>query len=671
MSASQPQIHALLRQYWGFDAFRPGQREVVEAILSGRHVLAVMPTGAGKSLCYQLPALMLPGVALVVSPLIALMKDQVDQLRGRGVPAAFLNSTLSFDEQQRVLEDARTGQLKLLYVAPERFRYEGALARLKRLPISLFAVDEAHCISHWGHDFRPDYQALGAAFKQLAPPRLGAFTATATSQVRSDIVGSLDMADPMVTVAGFARENLHLSVLAIEKMNEKPRLASKLLKAALADGGVAVVYCSTRKNTEAAAEALGRTGLTVVTYHGGMDDGPRKAAQEAFQSGSRLVIVATNAFGMGVDKPDVRLVLHWDFPSSLDAYYQEVGRAGRDGKRAYGVMLFTYADMRIHEFLIDKGGEDLPAAARVARAEAERHKLKAITRWAYTEGCRHAALLRYFGDRPKACDLEDPAGSRCDRCCDTTGVPGFEKGGKAPTHGDRATSRSGRGGDSSARDDDDAPGFAARTLSEPEEIVVQKVLSAVARANGGIESKTLAKALRGSRAADVLKGPLAATKSFGILVELPEGTTLSLLRALGAAGCTNGRMPQLTPLGVEVMWRRSSVKLAMPPFASGSSASGAGKATKLKGRSKVDEGEAVVLSDVEEALLRALKERRMAVAKERGVAAFIVASNALLDRIAGLPAGASRDAWLAVKGIGEQNVEPLREAFAKVLNAQE
>jgi len=666
MSSQHQQIPAVLRQYWGFDVFRPGQREVVEAILDGRHVLAVMPTGAGKSLCYQLPALMLPGVALVVSPLIALMKDQVDQLRSRGVAAAFLNSTQPFDEQQRVLEDARTGHLKLLYVAPERFRYEGALARLKRLPISLFAVDEAHCISHWGHDFRPDYQALGSAFAQLAPPRLGAFTATATSQVRSDIVDSLGMRDPMVTVAGFARDNLHLSVLAIEKMNEKPRLASKLLKGALADGGVAVVYCSTRKNTEAAAQALGGTGLTVVTYHGGMDDGPRKAAQEAFQSGSRLVIVATNAFGMGVDKPDVRLVLHWDFPSSLDAYYQEVGRAGRDGKRAYGVMLFTYADMRIHEFLIEKGGEDLPAPARAARAEAERHKLKAITRWAYIEGCRHGALLRYFGDRHKACDLDDAAGSRCDRCCGTTGVPGFERGVSKGLKSDGPTSsrREGRG-------DDEPAGFAVRALSEPEEIVVQKALSAVARANGAIEAKTLAKALRGSRAADVLQGPLAATKSFGILAELPEGTTLSLLKALAAAGCTAGRNPTLTPLGVEVMWRRSSVKLAMPPFASGASGSARGKMMKKAAGANGSHGDdAVAASEVDETLLRALKERRMAVAKERGVAAFIVASNALIERIAVLPIDATRDAWLAVKGIGEQNVEPLRDAFAKVLSEQ-
>jgi len=644
--SSTSDIHALLRQYWGFHAFRVGQEDIVRAVIEGRHVLGVMPTGAGKSLCYQLPALMLPGVALIVSPLIALMKDQVDQLRLRGVPAAFLNSTLGLDEQLRVLEDARMGRLKLLYVAPERFRYEGALARLKRLPISLFAVDEAHCISHWGHDFRPDYQCLGTAFRELGVPRLGAFTATATSQVRKDIVDSLGMQDPMVTVAGFARENLHLSVIAIDQMKEKPRLASKLLKGALAEGGVGIVYCTTRKNTEKAALDLQRAGLKVVVYHGGLDDLARKAAQEAFQAGERLVIVATNAFGMGVDKPDVRIVVHWDFPSSLDAYYQEVGRAGRDGRRSWGVMLFNYADIRIHEFLIEKGGEDLPAAARVARAEAERNKLKAVTRWAYHEGCRHAALLRYFGDRAKSCDLLDPQGSRCDRCAGSTGVPGF-------LAADRTAEAKGK---RAPRDLDEAADFSPRTLSEAEEVTVQKALSAVARAQGALESKTLAKALRGSRAADVLKGPLCATKSFGILADLPEGTTLALLKALAKAGCTEGKKPRLTERGVEVMWRRASVKLALPPFAS---ATKPGKATP-----KTPEPEG---PPVDESLLRALKERRMAVAKERGGAAFVVASNALLNRIAGLPAGAPPATWLALKGVGEQNLEPLREAFARVL----
>lgn len=658
---------AALRRYWGFDSFRPGQEELVTAILQGRPVLGVMPTGGGKSLCYQLPATLLPGVALIVSPLIALMKDQVDQLRQRGIPAAMLNSTLGLDEQMRILEDARSGQLKLLYVAPERFRYEGAMARLRRLPISLFAVDEAHCISHWGHDFRPEYKSLGQAYKDLAPPRLGAFTATATHEVRKDIVETLGMSDPLVTVAGFARDNLHLSVIAIEKMAEKPRIATRLIKSALAEGGVAIVYCATRKHTEEAAELLGKkTGLRVLTYHGGLEDAQRKASQEAFQTGDGLVIVATNAFGMGVDKPNVRLVIHWDFPSSLDAFYQEVGRAGRDGRRAYGVMLFTYADQRIHEFLIDKGGEDLDPRQRAARAEAERHKLKLITRWAYHEGCRHAALLRYFGDRPKTCDLDDPNASRCDRCAGSTGLGDVSaKDGK-----DGKDKREGRVRD--AGDPEREPTFERRSLSEPEEVIVQKALSAVARAGGRVELKTLARVLRGSRAADVLKGPLAGTKSFGILSEVPENTTYYLLKALRAAGCLTGAKPTLTELGVEVMWRRQSVKLGMPPFASATRSGGA----SAGGRKKADPADAKgtepgPAAEVDEALLRSLKERRMAVARERGVAAFLVASNALLERIATLPPNASVEAWLALSGVGEKNVEPLREAFQAVLAGHE
>jgi ATP-dependent DNA helicase RecQ len=543
------------------------------------------------------------------------------------------------------------------------------MARLRRLPISLFAVDEAHCISHWGHDFRPEYKSLGQAYKDLAPPRLGAFTATATHEVRKDIVETLGMSDPLVTVAGFARDNLHLSVVAIEKMAEKPRIATRLIKSALAEGGVAIVYCATRKHTEEAADLLTKkTGLRVLTYHGGLEDAQRKASQEAFQTGDRLVIVATNAFGMGVDKPNVRLVIHWDFPSSLDAFYQEVGRAGRDGRRSYGVMLFTYADQRIHEFLIDKGGEDLDPRQRVARAEAERHKLKLITRWAYHEGCRHAALLRYFGDRPKTCDLEDPNASRCDRCTGSTGLGDLAHGeadGKARKR-DRAGGE-GSGPLDRATFEEREPTFEKRSLSEPEEVIVQKALSAAARASGRVELKTLARVLRGSRAADVLKGPLAGTKSFGILSEIPENTTYYLLKALRQAGCLSGSMPTLTELGVEVMWRRQTVKLAMPPFASASRK----KTDKSDAKSKSTSSDAAApAAEVDEALMRSLKERRMAVARERGVAAFLVASNALLERIATLPPNASVEAWLALSGVGEKNVEPLRDAFQATLTEQ-
>ena len=658
-----------LQRYWGFSTFRPGQREVIEAVVSGRPVLGVMPTGAGKSLCYQLPALMLPGVTVVVSPLIALMKDQVDQLRQRGIPAACINSTVPLDEQQRMLEDARNGHLKLLYVAPERFRYEGAMARLKRLPVGLFAIDEAHCISHWGHDFRPDYQLLGPAYRELAAPRVAAYTATATAEVRRDIVGSLGLVDPLVTVAGFARENLHLSVLPIARMKDKPKLALAAIRAGLATDpsrpdakpGVAIVYCATRKHCEEANDALTGHGFEVQVYHGGLDDDARARAQEAFQRGSRLVMVATNAFGMGVDKPDVRVVVHWDFPGSVDAYYQEVGRAGRDGRRAYGVMLFTYADSRIHEFFIDKSGEELDPKTRAARAEADRQKLKAIQRFAYHEGCRHAALLRYFGDHSKDCDLSDPNGSRCDNCAGSTGL--------AKVHLNEHTSKASPSKQPS-RDiaDDDAPRHAKRRLTEPEEVVVQKALSAVARAKGQLEVKAIARALRGSKATDVIKGPLFGTKSFGMLDELPEATTLALLRALTRAGCIQGRKPTLTALGTEVMWRRQSVPLEMPPFSHeglkkkapsppADASSGASTTTSQETPEEPDS-----------TLLRALKQRRLHLAKERGVAPFVIASNALLDRLATLSPDASSDDWLAVKGVGEQNLRTLREAFKPLID---
>lgn len=651
-----------LQRHWGFSTFRPGQREVIEAVVAGRPVLGVMPTGAGKSLCYQLPALMLPGVTVVVSPLIALMKDQVDQLRQRGIPAACINSTVPLDEQQRMLEDARAGHLKLLYVAPERFRYEGAMARLKRLPIGLFAIDEAHCISHWGHDFRPDYQLLGPAYRELSAPRVAAYTATATAEVRRDIVGSLGLVDPLVTVAGFARDNLHLSVLPIARMKDKPKLALAAIRAGLGasategEGGVAIVYCATRKHCEEAHVALSGHGFEVQLYHGGLDDDARARAQDAFQRGKRLVMVATNAFGMGVDKPDVRVVVHWDFPGSVDAYYQEVGRAGRDGRRAYGVMLFTYADSRIHEFFIEKSGEDLDASTRAARAEADRQKLKAIQRFAYHEGCRHAALLRYFGDRSKDCDLTDPNGSRCDNCAGSTGLAKVHL--NEHTTAKTTATAAPKGAPRDIGDGDD-PRHAKRRLSEAEEVVVQKALSAVARAKGELEVKAIAKALRGSKATDVVKGPLFGTKSFGMLDELPEATTLALLRALARAGCIQGRRPTLTALGNEVMWRRQSVLLEMPPF----SHEGLKKKTAPPPAAPAEPP-----AETDSTLLRALKQRRLALARERGVAPFLIASNALLDRLATLSPDASSDDWLAVKGVGEQNLRSLREAFKPLID---
>lgn len=630
-------VTAALERHFGFTGFRPGQREVVDAILGGRPVVGVMPTGAGKSLCYQLPALLLDGVTVVVSPLIALMKDQVDSLRERGVAAAFVNSSMDMGEQRRVLDEAANGQLKLLYVSPERFRFQGAWAAMQRLPISLFAIDEAHCISHWGHDFRPDYQNLGRVARELRVPRVAAFTATATEQVRLDIVRSLELTDPMVTVAGFLRDNLHLAVLPIRKMKEKPRYARQIIERA---GGAAVVYCATRKNCEEAALQLGRVGIETVVYHGGLDDEARVKAQEAFAARDDLVIVATNAFGMGVDKSNVRAVVHWDVPGSIDAYYQEAGRAGRDGAPAWCTLLFTYADTRVQEFFIDNGGENLPADARAARAEGERQKLKAMVRYAYEEQCRHAAILRYFGDRVLSCDDNDQAS--CDNCRPDAGLAGVSIASPASARAEQEQASS-------------APRCEPRRLIEDEEIIVQKVLSAVARAQGRLSGRTLARVLKGSKSREVLRDPLAASKSHGILSSLSEGVLVGLLGALGRAGCTTGRYPTLTPRGVEAMWRRLQLDLDVAPFAE--------RRTPKRTASTPE----VPLSEEAEDVFRRLKQARFNAAKERGVAPFVIASNRVLEQLAMLDPDATRDAWLRVKGVGEVNVDPMREVFLPVL----
>ncbi len=624
-----------LKRHFGFDRFRPGQREVVDAILEGRPVVAVMPTGAGKSLCYQLPAMLLDGVTLVVSPLIALMKDQVDSLRARGIPAAYVNSTLSAAEQRQALGDAAAGRIKLLYLAPERFRFAGARAALKRLPLALFAVDEAHCISQWGHDFRPDYKQLGYAAADLQAPRVAAFTATATARVRQDIVDTLALQQPVVKVAGFLRDNLHLSVVPIRKMMEKPRYARRIVERC---GGPAIVYCATRKNCEEAAAKLIQAGIEAVVYHGGLDDAQRRDAQDAFAQRDDLVIVATNAFGMGVDKPNVRAVIHWDLPGSVDAYYQEAGRAGRDGEPAWCVMLFTYADTRIHEFFIDKGGENLPYELRAAVAEMERSKLKAIVRYAYDEGCRHAAILRYFGDTVRTCDAEGRPG--CDNCSGGVGLQGV----------------AGEGGEVVKTERSRPTRVDPRPLSEAEEIIVQKVLSAVARANGRLSPRRLARVLRGSKARDVVNDPLAGSKSYGILESMREAALLELCYALERAECTVGRCPRLTSLGVEVMWRRAAIQLDIPPFEEG-----AGR------RRRQVHAEATPLSVDQRDRYRALKQRRFEAAKERGVPAFVVASNRVLEQLATLRPDASRDDWLALRGVGDKSVDPLREVFLELV----
>jgi ATP-dependent DNA helicase RecQ len=339
-----------LERHFGFSRFREGQADVIEAVLAGQDVIVVMPTGGGKSLCYQLPALLFPGMTLVVSPLIALMKDQVDALNARDIAATYVNSSLSYDDQLARLRGMSRGQYRLVYIAPERFRNARFVESLKGCKISLFAVDEAHCISQWGHDFRPDYLRLREAAEALARPPLIALTATATPQVRSDIAAQLGLKKVSPFVAGFDRHNLTLRVEPCKSDNDRVTAAYQIVKRAKGSG---IIYCSTRKAVDEVAGKLQRLGLTVGAYHAGLDETKRTRMQDYFMAGDLDAIVATNAFGMGVDKSDIRFVTHYNLPGSIEAYYQEVGRAGRDGLPSLCTLLFNYVDTRTHEFFIE------------------------------------------------------------------------------------------------------------------------------------------------------------------------------------------------------------------------------------------------------------------------------------------------------------------------------
>jgi ATP-dependent DNA helicase RecQ len=367
-----------LRRHFGYGAFRKGQEAVVRAVLSGRPTIAILPTGAGKSLCYQLPALLLEGTTIVVSPLVALMKDQVDALRARGIPAAFVNSSLSEGERQETQGALRRGEYRLIYVAPERFKSPSFLSAVSGLRVPLLAVDEAHCISSWGHDFRPEYQQLAKARTTVRAERVLALTATATPEVRRDIADALELEDPQVFVAGFDRPNLFVEVLRAS--GDKDKLGRLV---ALARGtGPGLVYAATRKNVEKIVAALRAEGIVALGYHAGMRDEERSSVQERFLRGEAPVVVATNAFGMGVDKSDIRFVAHFDTPRSIEAYYQEIGRAGRDGEESYALLLFNFADVMMQRRMIDGGrpSRELVAQAWEAARRLRRGSIEELAR---------------------------------------------------------------------------------------------------------------------------------------------------------------------------------------------------------------------------------------------------------------------------------------------------
>jgi ATP-dependent DNA helicase RecQ len=388
-----------LHSVFGFNAFRENQRGIIESLLAGRDVFAVMPTGGGKSLCYQLPAMLLPGTALIVSPLIALMKDQVDAARAKGVQAAFVNSSQSPAEQARVLEQMKGGGLDLVYAAPERFALKSFRSTLKQAELNLIAIDEAHCISEWGHDFRPDYMALAELVKEFPRVPIAAFTATATEETQADTIERLGLKKPYTVRASFDRPNL------IYEVQPKYALDRQLVQMLQGySGGCGIVYRTRRKDVEQTASLLQENGISAQPYHAGMDNCDRSANQESFDRGDTQVIVATIAFGMGIDKPDIRFVVHGDLPSTIESYYQQTGRAGRDGRAALCRLFFDSADADVHRYFISQMQID-------TRRQVATGKLSQILGYAAGRGCRRRRLLKYFGE-----ELESGRCGACDFC---------------------------------------------------------------------------------------------------------------------------------------------------------------------------------------------------------------------------------------------------------------
>ena len=403
-------LRRALKHYYGYDEFRPGQEAIISEILTGQPVLAVLPTGAGKSICFQLPSLLLRGVTLVVSPLISLMKDQAEALTARGIPAAYLDSSMTGSEYGRVLHAALSKQCKFLYVAPERLLNPQFLRFAKAAYITMVAVDEAHCVSQWGHSFRRDYYNIPQFMSELSPrPLIAAFTATATPQVREDICQRLEMRGAKIVVSGFDRPNLHF---AVERTQDKDRSLLDFL--ARHEHQCGVIYCSTRQRVEQVTQLLARQGYKALRYHAGLTPEERRENQNQFVNGSVPIIVATNAFGMGIDKADVRFVAHYNMPKDMESYYQEAGRAGRDGLPSECLLLYNKQDIAVNTYLI---GHDQPD---LAWKEHEMQLLDRMIHYCNTSGCLRRELLEYFGER---------APLRCHNCgnCSITSKASWRK----------------------------------------------------------------------------------------------------------------------------------------------------------------------------------------------------------------------------------------------------
>ena len=627
-----PRALEALNRYFGYDSFRPGQSGIVSAILTGRDVLGVMPTGAGKSICYQIPAAILPGVAIVISPLISLMRDQVDALNDVGLPAAFINTTQTPDEQDLVFAQALSGQIKLLYVAPERLETERFRNFAVRVPISLVAVDEAHCVSQWGQDFRSSYLGIGEFIAGLPTrPTVAAFTATATERVRRDIVSILGLHTPSITVTGFDRPNLYFDVISMPCKDKASWVASYIASHPDESG---IVYCATRKETEALAESLNSAvaelraaggadvsdiGTIAVAYHGGMSADAREKAQRDFVTDRVPVVVATNAFGMGIDKSNVRFVIHHNMPESIEAYYQEAGRAGRDGEPSRCTLLWNESDIVTRRRLLDSDYENerlTPEEQEAVRA-SKRRLLDAMVGYCRTTDCLHAYMTRYFGE--------------------TAGA--------------------------AAKTDGKCVGGCANCEHTFETIDVTDIARAISRCvhdvNQHVGSGKIVKVLRGSKAQDLSYLNPESLPSFGMLDEVPEARIRDVLSQMATDGfltIAEGRLPIVGfgPRAAETVAPEFHYDIKKIKRADARARRTPDVSTPAVGSYVPDDGD--------EALFQKLRALRLDIARELGKPPYIVFSDKTLrDMVRVKPI--TDDQFLAVNGVGESKLKQYGERF--------
>lgn len=588
---------SVLKDYFGHDSFRDGQEQIVDALLDGRDTLCIMPTGAGKSMCYQIPALLFDGVTIVVSPLISLMKDQVGSLVQSGVPAAYINSSLSYPQFLRVLSNVEHGKYKIIYVAPERLLTDGFLDTCKKIKISMVAVDEAHCVSQWGQDFRPSYLKIISFVESLANrPIVGAFTATATNDVKEDIKKILRLENPFEITTGFDRPNLFFGVIKSSSKNEK--LIDLIRERGDRSG---IVYCATRKNVESVCELLCDNGFSAARYHAGLDEYERRKNQEDFVFDRKNIMVATNAFGMGIDKSNVTYVIHYNMPKNIESYYQEAGRAGRDGGEADCILLYSPKDVRLNRFMIEnsEGNDELTIEENEQIRERDFERLKYMTFYSTTNDCLRGFILRYFGGEKKA---------YCGKCSNCLSV---------------------------------------HKLVDVT-IDAQKIMSCIARTGQRYGKTVICDVLKGSKSEKILKAELNNQSTYGIMKEVTArhifGTIDFLAEKEYISSDNETEVLKLLPKSRDVLFGRE--RLVMK------------KVENSEKVVKTHRPEVPVNSD----LLDALKALRKGIASKKSVPAYVIFTDAtLIDMCKKCPE--TPDEMLEVSGVGRTKLEKFGKQF--------